>query len=488
MYRRKQYFVAALTALMIVGFMATSLTSYFVAHDSLSTQISEQMLPLTSDNIYSEIQRDLLRPVLISSLMAADTFVRDWVLQGETDTQKIQSYLSQIQREYNAITAFFVSDATLNYYHPDGIIKTVSDTDPDDAWYFRVRNMREAYEVNVDTDTADRSRLSIFINYRVNDHTGNYIGATGVGLSVESVTRLIENYQQRYGRTIYFVDRQGHPTLTGSAGQQFSRLQDRDGLGQQAIRILATPSASISYTDALGETVYLNSRLVPEFDWYLLVEQQGSAGEARIQNTLLLNLGLSLGIMILVLLAAHFTLQSYQRRLEEMASTDKLTGASNRHMFETIFEHVIRVASRRERPVSLVSMDIDHFKKVNDNYGHQAGDMVLQAVADTIRRHIRESDTLCRWGGEEFILLLDDCPLAEAVKRVEKITMAVQSQAVQFGRDQICVTLSCGITQYRNKEDLSVLISRVDAELYRAKKLGRNQTCVTASDPVDQRT
>jgi hypothetical protein len=167
---------------MIVGFLATSLTSYFVARDSLSRNISEQMLPLTSDNIYSEIQRDLLRPVLISSLMATDTFVQDWTSGGEADAERIRVYLRAIQQEYGTITAFFVSDRTRNYYHPDGIIKTVDAANPDDAWYFRVRDMREPYEINVDIDTADRTRLSIFINYRVLDSDGNYLGVTGVGL------------------------------------------------------------------------------------------------------------------------------------------------------------------------------------------------------------------------------------------------------------------------------------------------------------------
>lgn len=105
--KRKLIFVSALTALMVLGFLATSLTSYFVARDSISRNISEQMLPLTSDNIYSEIQRDLLRPILISSVMATDTFVRDWALSGEDDNTQIIAYLTEIQQEYNTITAFF---------------------------------------------------------------------------------------------------------------------------------------------------------------------------------------------------------------------------------------------------------------------------------------------------------------------------------------------------------------------------------------------
>src|SRR5690606_3055679 len=173
------------------GFLATSVSSYYIATDTLSRQISEQTLPLTSDNVYSEIQRDLLRPILISSLMSTDTFLRDWALDGESDPQRVQSYLAAIQQRYNTITAYFISDATLNYYHTTGIIKQMSETDPLDDWYFRARGINEPYEINVDHDTADRRRLNIFVNYRVFDYSGNFIGVTGVSLAGESVAHLI---------------------------------------------------------------------------------------------------------------------------------------------------------------------------------------------------------------------------------------------------------------------------------------------------------
>ncbi|HDZ07524.1 sensor domain-containing diguanylate cyclase [Pseudohongiella sp.] len=475
MYKRKLLFVSALTALMVIGFMATSLTSYFVAQDSLSRNISEQMLPLTSDNIYSEIQRDLLRPILISSVMATDTFVRDWALTGEEDPSRIVAYLNEIQQEYDTITAFYVSEQSRQYYHPTGILKTVSEQDPDDDWYFRVRSMRDPYEVNVDTDTADRSRVSIFINYRVSDYNGQYMGATGVGLSVAAVTELIDTYQQRYNRTIYFVDRQGNVTLTGRGYGRSSRLQDRASLGAVATQVLSTPSASLEYEDSQGHKVFLNSRLVPEFDWYLIVEQDATVSEQRLDNTLLLNIGLSAAIMVLVLIIAHFTLRSYQRRLEEMATKDRLTGVANRHLFEMIFDHLSRNTQRYPRPVSLISIDIDYFKKINDIYGHQAGDIVLQAVSRAIQQHTRHSDTLCRWGGEEFILLLDNCAFDEAIKRAGIIRQAVKEQSVAFGRNQLRVTLSLGVTEYVPGEALDPFIARADAALYQAKESGRDQ-------------
>ncbi|OFE12732.1 diguanylate cyclase [Pseudohongiella acticola] len=476
MYRRKFLFVSALTALMVIGFMATSLTSYFVAQDSLSRNISEQMLPLTSDNIYSEIQRDLLRPILISSVMATDTFVRDWALNGEADDERIIAYLREIQQQYQTITAFYVSDESRRYYHPSGVLRTVSPDEPGDEWYFRVRNMRAPFEVNVDTDTADRSRVSIFINYRVVDYNNNYIGATGVGLSVEAVTQLIETYQERYNRSIFFVDRQGNVTLTGRGFDQAMRLQDQDSLGPLATQILSTPSAAINFSDSQGNRVYLNSRLVPEFDWYLIVEQNSSTSSQQLDNTLLLNLGLSLAIMVLVLIIAHFTLRSYQRRLEDMATRDRLTGVANRHLFEMIFDHVTKNNQRYARPIALIGIDIDHFKRINDTHGHQAGDLVLQAVANAILQHTRDSDTLCRWGGEEFVLLLDNCTSEAAMQRAEIIRNGVKAQVVAFGRAQLTVTLSLGVTTYHQGEALDALVARADTALYQAKEEGRDRS------------
>lgn len=476
MYRRKFMFISALTTLMVIGFMATSLTSYFVALDSLSRNISEQMLPLTSDNIYSEIQRDLLRPILISSVMATDTFVRDWALSGEEDSQRIIAYLTEIQQQYDTITAFYVSEDTRQYYHPTGIIKTVTETDPADAWYFRVSRMRQPYEVNVDTDTAERSRVSIFINYRVLDYTGRYIGTTGVGLSVAAVTRLIDTYQQRYSRSIYFVDRQGNVTLTGSDDHRQGRIQTQPGIRQLATQILSSPSASLNYTDSEGRNMFLNSRLVPGFNWYLIVEQDSARDEQQINNTLAVNLLLSAAIMALVLLIAHFTLRSYQKRLEDMATKDRLTGVANRHLFEMIFEHLTRNTLRFPRPISLISVDIDHFKKVNDTYGHQAGDMVLQGISTLIQQNIRDSDTLCRWGGEEFVLLLDNCPIEDAMVRAERLREAMRTHSIVFGKTTIRVTLSMGVTDYRQGEALEMFLARADAALYEAKENGRDCT------------
>jgi diguanylate cyclase (GGDEF)-like protein len=467
--------VGILTILLLIGFITTCLVSYWVAHDSLSAQIAETALPLTSDNIYSEIQRDLLRPIFISSLMAQDTFVRDWALGGEQDADAIIRYLKEIQTQYGAVTAFFVSEKTRKYYHPSGILKTVNETDPQDKWYFRVRNMRTDYEVNVDTDTADKGSMTIFINYRVYDYKGAYIGATGVGLSVNAVLNMISAYQKRYGRKIYFTDREGRITLRSGKSKGSGNIRKEPGLSGLATQILTSPSNSLTYEDN-GKTVYLNSRFVPEFGWYLLVEQVGGPAEKRILKTLMGNLAISLVITVIVLFLAYLTIGSYQRRLEEMATTDKLTGAANRQVFDMLFDQALKYSNRRGVQLSTIMFDIDRFKRVNDTYGHPVGDRILKAVAQIAKSQIRDSDILCRWGGEEFLVILADCDIQQAKNVAEKIRGAIENEksVIHKGR-AVSVTASFGVARSLADNDKVDLIKRVDEALYAAKKKGRNR-------------
>jgi len=470
---RKLHFALILCVLLGIGFLTTSFVSFYVARDSLQEQIAESTLPLTSDNIYSEIQRDLLQPIFISSLMAHDTFFRDWTLNGEQDSKLVTRYLSEIQKRYGTVTAFFVSDKTKNYYHTSGILKQVSADNPDDSWYFHALNMKDPYEINVDHDTADRSRLTIFVNYQVRDYEGKVIGVTGVGLAVNSVTNLIETYQQRYGRTIYFSDREGNITLHGSDFGNDRTLQAHKSIRPLATQILTSPGTSVSYNDGT-QTIFVNSRLVPEFGWLLLVEQHEQLGDQRIENTLLINIAISLFITVLVGFTAYFTIRGYQRRLEELASYDKLTSACNRQVFDLVFEKVTKVCRRRKDPLSMICMDLDQFKEINDTFGHPGGDAALRDVASMIRSLIHEEDTLCRWGGDEFVILLPGRDRSSAMQLARAIADMIRQNGVRFGRENIQLTISAGVTEYRDSETLSSIINRVDQALYSSKNAGRD--------------
>ena len=165
----KYRLLAWLSFILVAGFLTTSIGAYVVSSHAIRDGITHDALPLTGDNIYSEIQKDLLRPVFISSLMAHDTFLRDWILGGERDVGQIKRYLKEVKEKYGAMSSFLVSERSRKYYYADGVLKTVRPESVADKWYFRVRAMKAPYEINVDYDMANRNTMTVFINYRVFD-------------------------------------------------------------------------------------------------------------------------------------------------------------------------------------------------------------------------------------------------------------------------------------------------------------------------------
>jgi diguanylate cyclase (GGDEF)-like protein len=473
-----------LSVVLTIGFLATSAASYIVSRDAIRDGIEEQALPLTGDNIYSEIQKDLLRPVFISSLMAYDTFLRDWILGGEADDASIARYLAEIKQKYGTVTSFLVSERTRRYYHGGGVLKSVKENEPLDKWFFRVRGMTRAYETNVDPDLANRNMLTVFINHRVLDYDGNFIGATGVGLTFDSVTRLIDTYEARFHRAIYFVDAQGNVVLTGKSMQgKQEAIRNRPGMSAIAAAMLngsATPTR-LEYR-AGRATVLVNSRFIPELGWYLVVEQNVSDEVKPVQQVFIVNLAVSAGITLLVLAIMLFAVNRTQRRLEHAASTDALTGLANRQALEILFRQTLLDVARSGHSLSAILFDIDLFKRVNDLHGHLAGDQVLFIVAQMARGAVRENDIVARWGGEEFIVLLRDCPLDVACKLAENLRHAIEDYDFRLAGPDTPVTVSMGVAEYALQETQAAFFQRIDKALYGAKAAGRNRIHVSTAE------
>jgi len=176
------------------------------------------------------------------------------------------------------------------------------------------------------------------------------------------------------------------------------------------------------------------------------------------------------------------------RLIESYSLVDALTGISNRRNFDIRIEEQWGYARRKKLPVSVLMMDIDHFKNYNDTYGHQQGDETLKVVANAITNALmRSSDTAYRWGGEEFIALLVDTNLENAMVVAERIRKAVETASVQNlnGGDPLNVTISLGVASAipGEKNEIPGMIKQADMALYTAKESGRNRVC-SAPDAV----
>ncbi len=172
-------------------------------------------------------------------------------------------------------------------------------------------------------------------------------------------------------------------------------------------------------------------------------------------------------------------LQAANQELQRLSSTDRLTGLFNRGHWEEMLRQEYARHCRYERNAALVMFDIDHFKKINDTYGHQAGDAVIQQTAEIIRTSMRDADTAGRYGGEEFVVLLPDTDSEGALSVAERLRQSIEAHEVNYEGHSIRFTVSLGIADLSQPiSGYAQLIERADNALYASKSAGRNRVTV----------
>jgi diguanylate cyclase (GGDEF)-like protein len=164
----------------------------------------------------------------------------------------------------------------------------------------------------------------------------------------------------------------------------------------------------------------------------------------------------------------------------KMAYTDPLTQAKNRTSFNDSMQREISLARRNSKNLSIIFLDIDHFKAINDSYGHDCGDITLRSVAKWIKESLRDSDLVFRFGGEEFVILLSHTDLAGAELLAERIRASIAHHILAYGMETIKVTVSLGVSALRGNDTPEEFVKRADDAMYQAKRAGRNRVAVAS--------
>ncbi len=190
-----------------------------------------------------------------------------------------------------------------------------------------------------------------------------------------------------------------------------------------------------------------------------------------------------LGVFLFCSIRLMRQLQAAHAEIASLAITDELTGLTNRRQFFTRLSEEVDRASRYDTELSLIMIDLDHFKTVNDTYGHPAGDIVLAEIARLLLANVRASDIVARYGGEEFVILIPAMKAADAAKAAEKLRMIIEVNAIIMEGPSINMTISSGVADFKSVklEDGSLkdaLIRAADKSLYQAKESGRNQVVI----------
>ena len=256
----------------------------------------------------------------------------------------------------------------------------------------------------------------------------------------------------------------------------------RHELTDRAVTIGRSPESTIVVD---SETVSRTHARIERRDRGVFLSDRGSVNGTYVrdepvgEHELLSGDLIKVGPCILKYLAAGDIEAAFHEEIYRLTITDGLTGIANRRAFDETIQAEVRRAVRYARPLSLVMFDLDHFKRVNDTYGHMAGDYVLKTVASVVRGRIREDDAFARYGGEEFALLLPETPKATAAQLAEEIRASVANTQFIFEDRVIPVTVSMGLADVVPElRTAHQLVKAADARLYEAKRGGRNRVVV----------
>jgi len=300
-----------------------------------------------------------------------------------------------------------------------------------------------------------------------------YLYASNLNLKLNETINELLNRQGSLTEADLVSLYEEHISAVRSAGRLNNVANQLSGQVGQVLRMIGTASASAKqYDHSLGAGAAAFDQNPGDEAVKSIVEELIQATKAMEEN----NHTLEVQLVSAKNRADHLQREIETIRLESL--TDPVTLVSNRQFFDDSITSLFRGARDSGDPLSLLMLDIDHFKKVNDKYGHQIGDFVLRAVATKIKGLVRSDDVAARYGGEEFAVIVPKQPLAVAKILAERIRSAIEAADIKMrssGTSLGRVTISIGVAQLRETEGIEDFIRRADQCLYAAKRAGRNR-------------
>ncbi len=465
----RRYFLLLVTStILILSFGLSTLVS-LKSLDKVVKQNNVENSVIYANEVSNTVVDVFSEAVAVSQAMN-NTLIRAILDNKQNYTQEekdiiITKYLSDIVSTFGYSTAFLADDKTMGYYAESGFLKTIDPSNPDDDWYIPFKESGKLYELNVDNDQANNNRMTIYINARMKDSSGRFVGACGVGVPVRQVMMLLQSLEAQSNISIKLVSRDGIVRVARSGQLVLQRTEQeiRDMLKDY---IYSDPYLYITK----GADAYTIIKYIPECDWFTVIEYAG--GKTSIFSTMLFkNLMTCLAIMLAVLILINFVLNNFTKHTEkvvEEAMEDQLTGLKNRRAYSLEIEQINMLPSLKN--VSVATMDINGLKITNDNYGHTAGDDLLRGGASIIKTYFGNNGwKVFRTGGDEFIAITTE-PIPDKVA----VTKGFKLQLDDFHHELIKeLSVSIGIAK-GDEEDISCvedLIKIADKKMYADKEV-----------------
>ncbi len=462
-----------MSTILIISFGISTIVS-LKSLDTLLKENNHDNSVIYANEVSNAVIDVFSEAVAVSQSMN-NTFIQSLLKNQEKipEAQKnkvIQNYLSDIVAKFGYSTAFLTDDSQMAYHAENGFVKIVDPSNPDDDWYLPFRDSGKLYELNIDNDQANDNRMTIYINMRMEDSAGKFIGICGVGVPTTQVFSLLRSMENQNGISIKLVSAEGDIRVANGAQLKLQRSEEEL---KETLKTYDFTHPHLYYPKGVDGFVII--KYISECQGFAVIEYQG--GKNSILSTMVFkNLMICLTILLLVLTISSFILNNFTKKtakVVEESLLDRLTGLKNRSAYQAELEQLNEAGNMAD--ISIATMDINGLKITNDSFGHNAGDDLIKAAAAIMKEIFQENGwKVFRIGGDEFVAI-NNSPVSD----IEILVEDFKEKEKLFTHEQIKeLSVSIGTIQGYNQLGISKvedLIKLADKKMYADKELFYSQ-------------
>lgn len=421
--------------------------------------------------VFSLINEELMQPLHVSLTLAHSQRMKELMDTSEIDEPAMVDFLMSLEKNLG-LSFFAASEKAHKQYYSDG--RTLALTEGKVEWYFELKKSDNKFFAAL----GQKDDIHLYIDVKIYNDQGEFLGFVGIGKSLHQFWSKFKQHKSIFGYELMFVNNKHEIILSSDEGllankEKLVHLEDLSWYGQVKKQVTKQQSLDSSLIKIANEEFLISEIYIETLDWTLFLLSPLKGRKADITETFMVNVALLLILIVFLFIIGHYLIKYFADNIEETLHQDALTGLVNRHGVEQGYEKI----SHDDKAFSLIMVDIDHFKKINDSYGHNAGDLIIQNVSQLLQDSVRELDIVGRWGGEEFILLLPGANLSLAQAIAERMRIRLAAMKINHVEHQLSVTASFGVTFSQKSIDLKKVVAVADKALYQAKQQGRNKVC-----------
>lgn len=468
--RKFDHYITLLFFLTIFAVVAISYFTFKEVIDKYNKNQHQAVIPL-----FSIINSEIIRPLDTAYFMAHDSFIHDYIEQENIDQAVLFNYLKNLSQSYNMLTFIALEK---HGYSIDSNNKKQFLNNEESEWYQRLK-VKNASQF---ADIGNAEDPHLYFDIKIFNEQQKFLGFIGVGIDLNHFSTVFNEYHQRFGFELILVDQDNNITLASNHFMKTESHHRADELKninllpwhKKLVKKLEMSNIKQTVTSIEDDDRIVSQLPLKELNWniYLI------SPPAIQQNEYWQLFATRLSIFIISMLGLYYIFYSiinyFKHNLVKNAETDYLTQLPNRSFIHWNFEQLAKTYEN----ICVVIADIDNFKRVNDTYGHVVGDEVLKAIAEQLKANLRQHDMSCRWGGEEFVLLLPNTSQKLAMEIIERIRERIAATAFHVsGTNEVFnATVSFGVFQTSSTSlTFEQMIDNADQALYNAKNNGRNR-------------